>query len=260
MNQGLIVLEPSTNIRARARAALAGNWQQAAVAMLLYYVFMNLIPSVIDSLLGWSYEGPYGVAVSGSPSWLYLLLVTGPFALGLVMFFMGLFRHQETQTNRVFDGFNQFGKAFVLSLLMGIFIFLWALLFIVPGIIAYFRYSQAFYIMYDNPNLSAMECINESKRIMTGNKAKLFTLTLSFIGWALLASLPSGIYTGSVLDMYEIPSLFDSLVTFVLSAGFLFVGAYYYTARVAFYELLKGNISGQVYGTNGFGGNHAEPL
>lgn len=260
MDQNLIVLEPSNNIRARARAALAGNWQQAAIAMLLYYVFMNLIPSLIDSLLGWSYEGPYDVAISGSPSWLYLLLVTGPFALGLVIYFMGLFRHQETGSNRVFDGFNQFGKAFVLSLLIGIFIFLWALLFIVPGIIAYFRYSQAFYILHDNPNLSAMECINESKRIMTGNKAKLFTLTLSFIGWAILASLPSGIYTGSFMDLNEIPSLFDSLATFVLSAGFLWVGAYFYTARVAFYELLKGNISGQVYGTNEFGGNHAEPL
>jgi uncharacterized membrane protein len=247
MNRNLIVLEPASNIRARGRAALAGNWQQAMMAMLLYFVFINLIPSLIDSLLGWSYIGPGGVAITSSPSWLYLLLVSGPFTLGLIFFFMGLFRHQETDTKAVFSGFDRFGKAFVLSLVMGIFIILWTLLLIIPGIIAACRYSQSFYIMHDNPELSAMECLNESKRVMAGNKAKIFTLTLSFIGWALLAGLPSGIYSGLFVGINEIPSLFDSLMTFVLSAGYLWVGAYYYTSLVAFYELLKGNITGQVF-------------
>ena len=247
MNKNLIVLEPAANIRARARAALAGNWQQAMIAMLLYFVFINLIPNIIDSVLGWSYVGPGGVAVSSSPSWIYSILVYGPFSLGLVAFFMGLFRHQETDTKTVFGGFDQFGKAFVLSLLMGIFILLWTLLFIIPGIIAAFRYSQSYLIMHDNPQLSAMECLNESKRIMNGNKAKIFTLTLSFIGWAILAIIPSGIYSGLFIDINEIPGLFDSLMLFVLNAGFLWVGAYYYTALIAFYELLKGNISGQVF-------------
>lgn len=247
MDRNLIVLEPSSNIRARGRAALAGNWQQAIIAMLLYFVFINLIPSLIDSLLGWSYVAPGGVHITNSPSWLYLLLVSGPFSLGLVAYFVGLFRHQETDTKTLFNGFDQFGKAFVLSLLMAIFIFLWALLFIIPGIIAAFRYSQAFLIMNDNPQMSAMDCINESKRVMAGNKAKFLTLTLSFIGWAILAALPSGIYTGIFVDINEIPNLFESLMTFVLSAGYLWVGAYYYTSLVAFYELLKGNITGQVF-------------
>jgi uncharacterized membrane protein len=256
MDQHLIVLEPAANIRARARAALTGNWQQAIIAMLIYFVFINLIPSVIDSLLGWTFMMPGDIPVTGSPSWLYLLLVSGPFTLGLVAYFMGLFRHRETQPNRVFEGFDQFGKAFVLSLVMGIFIFLWALLFIIPGIIAAFRYSQAFYIMYDNPQLSAMECLNESKRIMAGNKAKIFTLSLSFIGWAILASLPSGIYSAMFIDLNEVPTLLDNLFMFAFSAGFLWVGAYYYTALLAFYELLKGNISGQVFIADQFGGNN----
>ncbi len=247
MNQNLIVLEPAANIRARGRAALNGNWQQAILAMLLYFVFISLIPSLIDSLLGWSYIAPGGVTVTNSPSWLYLLLVSGPFSLGLVAFFVGLFRNQETQVNRIFDGFNRFGKAFVLSLLMGIFIVLWTLLFIIPGIIAAFRYSQSFYIMHDNPELSAMDCLRESKRIMAGNKAKLFILALSFIGWAILAVLPGAIYSGIFVDLNEIPSLFENLMIFVLGAGYLWVGAYFYTTTVAFYELLKGNISGQVF-------------
>lgn len=252
MDRNVIVLEPSANIRARARAALAGNWQQAAIAMLLYFVFVSLIPNLIDSLFGWSYMGPGDIAVTGSPSWIYLLLITGPFSLGLVAFFMGMFRHQEVQPNRVFEGFEQFGKAFVLSLVMGLFILLWALLFIIPGIIAALRYSQAFYIMYDNPQLSAMECLNESKRIMKGNKAKIFVLTLTFIGWAILAALPGGVYSGLFIEMNEIPGFYDTLMLFVLNAGYLWVGAYYYTSLLAFYELLKGNISGQVFIPNEF--------
>jgi uncharacterized membrane protein len=247
MNQNLIVLEPAANIRARGRAALNGNWQQAMIAMLLYSVFISLIPSLIDSILGWTTTGPGGVQITNSPSWLYLLLVTGPFSLGLVAYFVGLFRHQETDTKSVFSGFDQFGKAFVLSLVMGIFIILWALLFIIPGIIAAIRYRQSFYIMNDHPELSAMECLNESKRMMAGNKAKFFTLTISFIGWAILASIPAGIYSGLFVGINEVPNLFDGLMTFVLSAGYLWVGAYYYTSLVAFYELLKGNISGQVF-------------
>jgi uncharacterized membrane protein len=249
MNQHLIVLEPASNIRARGRAALAGNWQQAMTAMLLYFVFISLIPSLIDSLLGWTIIGPGGAPITSSPSWLYLFLVYGPFSLGLVTYFVGLFRHQETDPKSVFSGFDQFGRAFVLSLLIGIFVFLWLLLFIIPAFIAAFRYSQAFYIMRDHPELSAMDCIRESKRIMTGNKAKLFTLTLSFIGWAILAILPGSIYSGLFVGLNEIPSLFDSLMLFVLGAGYLWVGAYYYTTLVAFYELLKGN-TGQVFNTN----------
>ncbi len=247
MNQNLIVLEPAANIRARGRAALNGIWQQAMIAVLLYSVFMSLIPSLIDGLLGWSYIGPGGVEITNSPSWLYLLLVTGPFSLGLVVYFVGLFRNQETDTKSVFSGFDQFGKAFVLTLLIGIFVILWALLFIIPGIIAAIRYSQAFYVLRDHPELSAMECLNESKRMMAGNKAKLFTLTISFIGWAILASIPAGIYSGLFVGIYEMPNMFDNLMTYVLSAGYLWVGAYYYTSLVVFYELLKGNISGQVF-------------
>lgn len=247
MDRKLIVLEPASNIRARGRAALTNNWQQAMTAMLVYFAFINLIPNIIDSLLGWSYTLPGGGVITNSPSWLYLLLVAGPFTLGLVSYFIGLFRNQDTQVNHVFDGFEKFGKAFVLELLVGIFVFLWTLLFIVPGIIAAFRYSQAFLIMNDRPELSAMECINESKRIMNGNKAKLFTLILSFIGWAILAAIPSGIYSGLFVGLNEIPTLFDSLMMFVLSAGYLWVGAYFYTSLVVFYELLKGNITGQVY-------------
>jgi uncharacterized membrane protein len=64
---------------------------------------------------------------------------------------------------------------------------------IVPGIIAAFRYSMAFYILKDHPEISPMEAIRRSKEMMVGQKWRYFVLNLSFIGWALLCILTLGI-------------------------------------------------------------------
>jgi uncharacterized membrane protein len=71
--------------------------------------------------------------------------------------------------------------------------FAWLLLFIIPGIIAGIRYSQAYFIKIDNPHMLSFEAINESKRLMKGNKWKYFCLGFSFIGWTLLSLLTLGI-------------------------------------------------------------------
>ena len=94
---------------------------------------------------------------------------------------------------RMFDGFKVYGRALGLQLLQGVFIFLWSLLLIVPGIIKAFAYSMATYISYDHPELSANECIDRSMDMMKGHKWELFVLYLSFIGWALLCLPTFGI-------------------------------------------------------------------
>ena len=70
----------------------------------------------------------------------------------------------------LFTGFDYFVKAALLRLVTSILILLWTLLFIVPGIIAAIRYSQAFYILADHPDKDIMECIEDSKYLMQGNK------------------------------------------------------------------------------------------
>ena len=75
-----------------------------------------------------------------------------------------------------------FLKAMGLNLFMALFIWLWSLLFIVPGIIAAYRYRLAPYLMAENPNLGIREAVNMSKELMAGHKWRLFCLNLSFIG------------------------------------------------------------------------------
>ena len=72
-------------------------------------------------------------------------------------------------------------------------VMLWSILFVIPGYIALYRYAMTPYIMAENENLSVMEAITESKRIMMGNKWRLFCLDLSFLGWELLGILTLGI-------------------------------------------------------------------
>jgi len=84
-------------------------------------------------------------------------------------------------------------KALGLILMVSLLTFLWALLLIVPGIIAAYRYSQAIIIMVEDPNKGIMQCIRESKEMMVGHKWEFFVLELSFILWQLLGLVTCGL-------------------------------------------------------------------
>lgn len=88
----------------------------------------------------------------------------------------------------VFGGFRMPLDVLWLMLLMMLRIVLWGLLFVIPGIIAAFRYSMAWYVKVDHPDYSAAECLAESGRMMKGNKGRLFVYGLSYFGWVLLGA------------------------------------------------------------------------
>ena len=85
--------------------------------------------------------------------------------------------------------FERFFQGFLQSFLRGLFAFLWALLLLIPGIIAHYSYAMTPYIMIERPELTPMEAIAASKELMQGHKWELFCLDFSFIGWDLLAAL-----------------------------------------------------------------------
>lgn len=143
-----------------------------------------------------------------------IFILGGPITLGYVKFNLDLVNGRGPRFSDLFSQFNRFGEGFVMQLLRNIFIFLWTLLFIIPGIIATYRYAMAPYILYENPGMSGYEAIQKSKELMTGNKWRLFCLNFSFIGWAILAALTCGI-------------------------GILWLRPYQEAAYAAFYEEIK---------------------
>ena len=257
----IIITDPSSNLRALGRNALAGKWQSAIIAVIVYTLCVQLPPAILNTLfgldmgelysmnMGYSYNvgvDSYSTVYNSMPAYsplsgIYSLLVTGAMDLGLTLFFLAMFRRQIVGIGDVFLGFERYGKALGLFLFQGLFIVLWSLLFIVPGIIAAIRYSQAFFILADDPNKGIRQCMDESKMMMRGNKAKYFCLSLSFIGWGILASIPAGVLSGISEALYLsgfMTVLFDIVGALCMAP----VIAYIYSTQAGFYEILAGHL------------------
>ncbi|MBQ0037541.1 MAG: DUF975 family protein [Clostridiales bacterium] len=122
---------------------------------------------------------------------------------GWALYLLGVRRGETMGYGTLFDGFSFAGKLILLNLLMTIFIALWSMLFVIPGIIASYRYRFAVYNLCENPELGVMEALSMSKAQTAGYKGQLFVLDLSFIGWLLLSSLTMGILLIWVAPYYE---------------------------------------------------------
>ena len=128
---------------------------------------------------------------------------------GVSLYHLGIRRGEEMPYVTLFDGFSFAGKIILLSIVQYIFVFLWTLLFIVPGIVAAYRYRFAILNLCENPEIGVMEAINMSKAQTAGFKWQLFVLDLSFIGWNILVSLTLGI-----LDIWVAPYIAQSNIAF----------------------------------------------
>ena len=163
------------DFRAKAWAACKGNWGVAILSV--------IIVGIISGICG-------VIPAVGS---LITLVITGPLMLGLVVVFSKLIKGEKAEIVDLFDGFKNFVNSFLLYILNSLFTLLWSLLFVIPGIVMSYAYSMSFYILKDNPELSANEARKQSIEMMRGNKWRLFCLDFSFIGWALLSILTFGI-------------------------------------------------------------------
>jgi uncharacterized membrane protein len=188
-----------------ALQSLEGKWGKAAIASLIAFIILELFGSspsfFMDPIPSMVLQGVFS-----------LLLL--PLAWGYITFFLRLIRDENLDYGHLFDGFNQYFRIFLAELLKGIYILLWALLLIIPGLIKEYSYAMTEFILKDNPEMSGEEAICESMRLMQGHKMQLFLLDLSMIGWLILSILTLGI-------------------------GLLFLLPYNYTAHAHFYEDLK---------------------
>lgn len=211
-------LYTSGEIKREAKAQLEGNWGKA--------VILCLIPGLVTVVIG------YNVADGNNNFGILIDLLTGFFATGVMYAFIDLIRNPDYVIDPIRDVIQAFRSEYILNLFFLkvrtiFFIFLWSLLFVIPGIVKAYAYSQAELIYKDivdstGEQPSAKECMDESQRIMKGSKADLFGLDLSFIGWYILALFTFGIlyfwlnpyvrmsravfYENIVGDLYREPS------------------------------------------------------
>jgi len=139
-----------------------------------------------------------------------------------------------------FGGFKRPLEVTWLLALMNLLVFLWGLLFVIPGIIAIYRYRQAWYLKSENPDWSARKCLKESGRTMKGHKWQAFCLDLSFIVRIFLWSLACGcVLAGAAVAGKLWAPLAAFVITLACIAGFYFFAlliAYLAAARAVFYR------------------------
>ena len=146
------------------------------------------------------------MAVSTASAPLVFILV-GPMLVGQAYYLMDVAINENEGKNfeLLIEGFKKsLVNSIVANILVGIFTFLWALLFIIPGIIKYYAYSMTPFIIADEPDIDFMAAIKKSQELMHGHKFRLFKLQLSFIGWFFLGALAFGIGLFFVYPYYQL--------------------------------------------------------
>lgn len=244
---------PPSEIRKEARESLTGKWGKA-VRIILAYLLISFVIGLIEGLAG---EGSTLALILKLVS----AVISIPLSLGLIISFIKLKRGEEVNAfGFLKDGFSRFGKSWgiwahtllklllpiiclvFMSILMfyfviclasipskhinGSFLLISILLYIVSLVYLVsrsFLYVLAYYIGYDEPNLSSKECVKKSEELMKGNRGNYFLLQLSFIGWAILAVLTLGI-------------------------GMLWLMPYISVAKVCFYERIANTKTRKVDG------------
>ena len=206
----------------------------------LYLLFTILVAVLSTNLVGIKFtetdalryaqyvtEGNYEYALSllqtiQPPARAYLinallLLVSGVVGIGYISFLLNSVRRRPAGIGNLMDGFTYLAKSVALLVLQFLGITLAALLLIVPGIVLYYRWSMAQYLLADDPTRTTIQCLRESALMMHGNKWELFLLDLSFIGWAIAGILP---IIGYAVRVWTTP--------------------YISTTKVLYYEMLLG--------------------
>lgn len=172
-------------LKLEAKGLLRGA-QVSPKAFVALYMALILVMDLVDSLSG---TGALGIFVM-----ILVVLLALVLQVGFLLYCMAIRRGERSEFLTLFDGFSLAGKVVALYLLEFLFIFLWSLLFTIPGIVAAYRYRFAIYNLCENPEISPLEAINMSKRQTLGYKSQLFGLDLSYLGWTLLATLPLSLY------------------------------------------------------------------
>ena len=170
----------------RALDSLEGKWGTAAVATLIIAIITGGISTVITLPMG--SDTVAGLSTNGI--WSLLCL---PLEWGFTVYFLSLIRQEDIRYERLFEGYKDFIRTFLMEFLYCLAVAVGTCLFIVPGIILGIGLCMAPYILKDDPQISAMDSLMKSWQITQGHKMKLFWLGLSFIGWIILSLMTLGI-------------------------------------------------------------------
>ncbi len=194
-------------LKANAKRSLQGKYGQAILMTIIFSFITSMVTYVV--LLGGPNASKITVMILEYVAIILRLSVFAFLTLGSVSFYLKVSRNEEVTWKELFSKTNLWLGLLGVTIVTGVFISLWSLLIVIPGIIASYRYAMVDYILLDNPNIGIMDCINKSKKMMYGHKMDLFLLHLSFIGWVIL-----GVFTLGILYLWLMPYMSVTIANF----------------------------------------------
>ena len=134
------------------------------------------------------------VSVAGILSIVYRVFIVNPLEVGTKRFFT-LCRYNTVKIDEIFYGFKggRYMDNVKTMALRDLYIFLWSLLFVIPGIVKSYAYRMVPYILAENPGISSRRAFEISEQTTQGEKWNMFVLDLSFLGLILLCFATCGI-------------------------------------------------------------------
>lgn len=191
--------------KAAALAQLKGRWKIPVLATLLTYALIGIFATAIG-LKSWNNDyfvsapGNGSFFVSYRPSQILRIInmILGAVAVIFTVAILSVHNTMFKESRKIYfsdftNGLNQWWQAFRGGLWFILWVFAWSLLFLIPGIVKFYSYSMMFFVMAENPKIGVCKAMQISKELTRGYKGELFVLDLSFIGWAILASIPCGL-------------------------------------------------------------------
>ena len=245
------------DFRAIARDALKGRWLRAVGVGLLAGLMgasidgtsLNIDLDDLDSV-NLIFQSDFFLRyrifflIGGAILLVYALLcliIGGAATLGYAKYNLDLVDGKDPDVTELFSQFHRLWPGFCLQFLRWLYTTLWTLLFIIPGIIAQYRYSMAAYILAENPEMTAGEAITKSKELMVGNKFRFFCLIFSFMGWFLLCIAPMVLFGGIATGPMVVRSTAGGIALLVIGiflsyVCLTFLFPYMEAANAAFYR------------------------
>jgi len=122
------------------------------------------------------------------------IFVGNPLKVSGKKFFLDTIVKEEFELNNIKYAFQNAYKNIVSTIFWtNLYILLWSILLIIPGIIKGYAYSMVPYLLAENPNMDRHKAISISERITSGHKMDMFVIDLSFLGWYILGGLLFGL-------------------------------------------------------------------
>ncbi len=189
-------------IKEYAKAALQGNYGVAILAIVIQTVAISIA------------AGPtLGIA---------LLLLAPPFEVGLSFVFLSLWRRRPVGNTGIFHGFQNYLSSLLGILWRDLWVFLWSLLFLIPGILKAYEYFLVPYLLADYPEMRPNTALKVSGAVTQGHRMEIFIMQISFFWWSLLSAFTGGIlyifYVGPYMNT-SLAGLYDELMLDAMERG-----------------------------------------